>query len=106
MKCVTAHDLQCSFGERWAMKVMPQARMPLMPHESIETTNRYDVGRNAENTAEVLWATDGNKTGNSHRNAIDERKPERKRNTRNSGVSESSGDGTRTRDSRIMNAVL
>ncbi len=29
--------------------------MVLMRHESIETTMRYYVGRNAQTTAEVLW---------------------------------------------------
>jgi len=55
LKYASAHDLRRSFGERWAARVMPQVLMELMRHESIETTMRYYVGRNAERTANVLW---------------------------------------------------
>jgi len=57
VKYASAHDLRRSFGERWARKpgVMPQLLMELMRHESIETTMRYYVGRNAQSTAAVLW---------------------------------------------------
>jgi hypothetical protein len=36
--------------------VMPQVLMVLMRHESIQTTMRYYVGRNAEATADAAWA--------------------------------------------------
>ena len=36
---------------------MPQQLMELMRHESIETTLRFYVGRNAETTAASLWAS-------------------------------------------------
>jgi hypothetical protein len=42
--------------------------MELMRHESIETTLKYYVGRNAQSTADVLWAAHeaaGNIYGNS-----------------------------------------
>lgn len=55
-KCATAHDMRRSFGLRWAARVMPQILMELMRHESIDTTMKYYVGRNAEATAEVLYA--------------------------------------------------
>lgn len=55
-KYASAHDLRRSFGERWASKVMPQVLMELMRHESIETTMKFYVGRNAQTTASVLWA--------------------------------------------------
>jgi len=55
IKYASAHDLRRSFGERWARRVMPQVLMELMRHESIETTLRYYVGRNAQATADVLW---------------------------------------------------
>jgi integrase len=55
VKYASAHDLRRSFGERWATRVMPQVLMELMRHESIETTLRYYVGRNAQQTASVLW---------------------------------------------------
>jgi integrase len=54
-KYASAHDLRRSFGERWASKVMPQVLMELMRHESIETTMKFYVGRNAQTTAAVLW---------------------------------------------------
>lgn len=56
----SAHDLRCSFGERWSLKVMPQALMQLMRHESMETTLKFYVGRNAERVAESIWSTEAN----------------------------------------------
>jgi integrase len=53
-KYATAHDLRRSFGERWAARVMPQTLMELMRHESIETTLKYYVGRNAQRTSKLL----------------------------------------------------
>jgi hypothetical protein len=69
VKYASAHDLRRSFGARWATRVMPQVLMELMRHESIETTLKFYVGRNAETTADVLWAAHkaaGNTVGNSH----------------------------------------
>lgn len=54
-KTASAHDLRRSFGERWSTKIMPAQLMELMRHESIETTMKYYVGRNAERTAAILW---------------------------------------------------
>jgi integrase len=70
IKYASAHDLRRSFGERWATRIMPAVLQALMRHESIETTLRYYVGRNAQNTARVLWeahkkAVGGNTSGNS-----------------------------------------
>lgn len=56
VKYASAQDLRRSFGERWSPRVMPQVLMELMRHDSIETTLKYYVGRNAERTADVLWA--------------------------------------------------
>jgi integrase len=67
-KFASAHDLRRSFGERWAPRVMPTVLMELMRHDSIETTLKYYVGRNAATTADVLWAAheaSGNSFGNS-----------------------------------------
>jgi integrase len=55
VKFASAQDLRRSFGKRWASKVMPQVLMQLMRHESIETTNKYYVGRNAESAAAAVW---------------------------------------------------
>ena len=65
VKFASAHDLRRSFGERWAVRVMPQVLKELMRHESIETTLRYYVGRNAMTTAEALYAAMGNFSGNT-----------------------------------------
>lgn len=66
MKYASAHDLRRSFGERWSSRVMPQTLMELMRHESIETTLKFYVGRNAEKTAKTLYeAVSGNTSGNT-----------------------------------------
>jgi integrase len=72
VKFASAHDLRRSFGQRWASRVMPQVLMELMRHESIDTTMRYYVGRNAQSTAAILWqaheTAKSNISGNSHTN--------------------------------------
>jgi integrase len=68
IKCASAHDLRRSFGERWAARVMPNVLQELMRHESISTTMKFYVGRNAERTADAVWAArdqNGNTFGNS-----------------------------------------
>ncbi len=68
VKYASAQDFRRSFGERWASRVMPQVLKELMRHESIETTLKYYVGRNAQATAAVLWeahAAAGNTFGNT-----------------------------------------
>ncbi len=55
-KTASAHDLRRSFGQRWAARVMPQILMQLMRHADISTTMKFYVGREAEATADVLWA--------------------------------------------------
>jgi integrase len=67
VKYASAHDLRRSFGERWASRVMSQVLMELMRHESIETTMKYYVGRNAQSTAAVLWAATGQVASQSER---------------------------------------
>ena len=64
VKYASAHDLRRSFGERWASRVMPQVLKELMRHESIDTTMKYYVGRNAQSTAAILWQAVGNTSGN------------------------------------------
>lgn len=58
-KYASAHDLRRSFGFRWAMRVMPPVLMQLMRHESIQTTQEFYVGRNAEAAADIVWAAFG-----------------------------------------------
>jgi hypothetical protein len=62
-KTASAHDLRRAFGEYWATKLMPAQLMVLMRHESIETTMKFYVGRNAERTAAMLWTEDKRATG-------------------------------------------
>ena len=49
---------------------MPPVLQELMRHESIETTLKYYVGRNAQATAKLLWdlRTKSNSLGNSWQN--------------------------------------
>ncbi len=70
VKYASAHDLRRSFGQRWAARVMPTVLMELMRHESIETTLKYYVEQNAQETAKTLWeahkkVTRGNNLGNT-----------------------------------------
>lgn len=60
----SAHDLRRSFGERWSSKVMPNHLMQLMRHESMETTLKFYVGRNADKVAEALWSVDADSVNN------------------------------------------
>jgi integrase len=54
-KYASAHDLRRAFGLRWSARVMPAVLQQLMRHESIETTMRYYVGRDADAVADALW---------------------------------------------------
>ena len=56
VKYASCHDLRRSFGERWSLLVLPQVLMELMRHETMDTTQRFYIGRNAERTADALWA--------------------------------------------------
>jgi integrase len=56
IKWASAHDLRRSFGDRWALRVMPVVLKELMRHASIETTMKYYVGRSAEDTGDAVWA--------------------------------------------------
>ena len=68
VKYASAHDLRRSFGERWATRVMPVVLQELMRHDSIDTTMRYYVGRNAQSTAKVLWRAHKEAPGNTSSN--------------------------------------
>jgi integrase len=56
VKWASAHDFRRSFGFRWAHRVMPPVLMEMMRHEAIATTMEFYVGRNAEVTADAMWA--------------------------------------------------
>jgi integrase len=55
-KSGSAHDLRRAFGQRWSGRVMPNVLRELMRHSDIGTTMKFYVGKNAEATAETLWA--------------------------------------------------
>lgn len=52
---VTCHDYRRAFGTRWAKRVMPPVLMKLMRHASINTTMRYYVDLDAQDTADDLY---------------------------------------------------
>lgn len=56
VKYASCHDLRRSFGLRWSRRIMPPQLQELMRHEDIQTTMRFYVGRDAESTADALWA--------------------------------------------------
>jgi hypothetical protein len=56
VKYASAHDSRRAFGVLWAARLMPAQLMELMRRESIETILRFDVGTDAERTAEAVWA--------------------------------------------------
>ena len=50
---------------------MPKDIMLPMRHASIETTQKYCVGRNAQTTTDILWeAYAGDNAGNDARSAV------------------------------------
>ncbi len=84
-KYASAHDLRRAFGRRWSARVMPAVLQQLMRHESIDTTMRYYVGRDADATADVLWSAfesvtpepESNKTGNKRPDSHSDRAEEK-----------------------------
>lgn len=56
-KYASAHDLRRSFGDRWSRKVLPALLQLLMRHSDIKTTMSFYLGRNAETSADQLYAT-------------------------------------------------
>ena len=79
VKYASCHDLRRSFGFRWAERVDTFKLQELMRHSNIETTRRYYVGRNAQNTAASLWAARDRTTGPAPeaagRNTFDNNRP-------------------------------
>lgn len=58
-KWASAHDFRRSFGTRWAKRVMPAVLKDLMRHTDIQTTMRYYVDQDANDTAAALWQAHG-----------------------------------------------
>ena len=56
LKHASAHDLRRAFGNRWAKLVTPAVLKDLMRHSSINTTMKYYVGSDADETARLLQA--------------------------------------------------
>jgi integrase len=75
VKHASCHDLRRSFGFRWADRVDTFKLQELMRHSNIETTRRFYIGRNAQNTAASLWAARDRATGSQEqpagRNTLD-----------------------------------
>jgi len=71
VKYASCHDLRRSFGFRWADRVDTFKLQELMRHSNIETTRRFYVGRNAQNTAANLWAARDRANGTTERNTFD-----------------------------------
>lgn len=61
-KFASAHDLRRAFGQRWSRKVMPAVLKDLMRHADINTTMRFYVGGEAEETARMLYGLVTNST--------------------------------------------
>jgi len=59
-----SHDLRRSFGFRWSIRVLPPRLKELMRHSSIDTTMRYYVGQNAQETADAIWDAFANASAN------------------------------------------
>jgi integrase len=66
-KSVSAHDLRRSFGTRWARHVTMSQLRELMRHASIQTTAKYYLSLDSEETAKAVQdpAPVGNTFGNS-----------------------------------------
>lgn len=54
-KFASAHDLRRAFGVRWSKRVSAPTLMEMMRHESIETTQEFYIGKNAETAAGDAW---------------------------------------------------
>lgn len=55
IKYASAHDLRRSFLDRWKSKVDSSVLRLLARHESIQTTQQYYLGDDAEKVAEAIW---------------------------------------------------
>jgi integrase len=75
-KYASAHDLRRAFGLRWSSRVMPAVLQQLMRHESIETTMRYYVGRDADAVADTLWEAAESANGRPERNKTGNKRPD------------------------------
>lgn len=62
-KYASAHDLRRSFGQRWAVQLMPVELMALMRHSDIHTTMKYYVGRDIDRLSDTLWNRFRSQTG-------------------------------------------
>ncbi len=50
----SAHDLRRAFASRWCMRVPSMVLKELMRHASLSTTEKFYVGQNAQQTAQLL----------------------------------------------------
>ena len=75
-KFASAHDLRRAFGLRWSARVMPAMLQQLMRHESVETTMRYYVGKDADAVSDALYAAMEKVTSNLKSNKTGNKRPE------------------------------
>jgi len=75
VKHASCHDLRRSFGFRWSNLIDTFKLQELMRHSNIETTRKYYVGRDAQNTAANLWAARDRVNGTTERNTFDNKGP-------------------------------
>jgi integrase len=54
-KFATAQSIRQGFATRWAPQLSPRRLQQLMRHERLETTERYYVNIDAEQTADEIW---------------------------------------------------
>jgi integrase len=77
-KTATAHDLRRSFGNRWALKVMPQVLQQMMRHADIQTTMRFYVDLKAQDLGQVMYAAAAKKPAKSQSQQGGKSKPRKK----------------------------
>lgn len=64
-KFASAHDLRRGFGFRWAHRVPAVTLQQMMRHQSIQTTQEFYLGRDAEAAADIAWASIANTMANT-----------------------------------------
>jgi integrase len=68
-KFATAHFCRRSFGQRWALRLIPAVLQALMRHEDVSTSLTYYVGKHAETMVDTIWATEGSDLGSAGESA-------------------------------------
>lgn len=64
-KYASAHDLRRAFGFRWAHRVRAITLQQMMRHRSIQTTQEFYLGKDAEAAADDAWSAFANSSANT-----------------------------------------